>query len=314
VQYRSYGELTGIPHVVVDGSAQAGTVLTLSHWPGSVTPEPLRADLSAEIAFRYLDHPELHVDVEWVTNNHFDQDGLVGVFALADPTTASPLRDRLEDVARAGDFSRFHDRDAARAAITLAGLGAEADGDPYEAVLPVVVDVVTDVDRFRTWWVDEDAHITETEAAIASGAIAVIEDRDLDLAVVQVPHDWAERTVHRFTTTAAGVAHPDAIHNATDRFAVLTVGNGAPELRYRYETWVLYRSRRPRRRVDLTGLAEDLTDDERSGGTWSFDGVHALSPALHLVGAATSSIADDEIVARVVDALRTARSTWSPFD
>lgn len=313
MDYRSYGDLTGTPHVVVDGSAQAGTVLTLSHWPGSVTPAALRADLSAEIAFRYLDHPEHHVDVEWVTNNHFDQDGLVGVFALVDPATASPLRARLEDVARAGDFSRFRDRDAARAAITIASLGAEVDGDPYDELLPRVPEIVTDLERFRSAWADEDAHITETETAIAAGTIEITEDPELDLAVVRVPEDWAERTVHRFTTTAGGVAHPYAVHNAADRFAILTVGNGAPELRYRYETWVLLASRRPRPRVDLTDLADDLTEDETGGGTWAFDGVQGLSPALHLDGARVSSIAEDEVVARIVDALRTARQTWSPF-
>ena len=59
-RYRAYGELRDVPHVVVDGSAQPGTVLVLSHWPGMPTPDALRADLSAEIAFNYLDHPELH--------------------------------------------------------------------------------------------------------------------------------------------------------------------------------------------------------------------------------------------------------------
>ena len=78
--YRPYGELTDTPHIVVDGSAQAGTILTLSHWPGAATPDALRRDLSAEIAFAYLDHPELRVDAEFVTNNHFDQDGLVAAF------------------------------------------------------------------------------------------------------------------------------------------------------------------------------------------------------------------------------------------
>ena len=56
-RYRAYGELRDVPHVVVDGSAQPGTVLVLSHWPGMPTPEPLRRDLSAEIAFAYLEHP-----------------------------------------------------------------------------------------------------------------------------------------------------------------------------------------------------------------------------------------------------------------
>ena len=51
IDYRAYGELRDVPHVVVDGSGQPGTVLVLSHWPGMPTPDALRADLSAEIAF-----------------------------------------------------------------------------------------------------------------------------------------------------------------------------------------------------------------------------------------------------------------------
>ncbi|MBK9970649.1 MAG: hypothetical protein IPP16_07900 [Acidimicrobiaceae bacterium] len=69
--------IAGIPNVVVDGSPNADTVLTLSHWPGSPTPPELRDDLSAQIAFRALSEPERFAGVEAVTNNHFDQDGIV---------------------------------------------------------------------------------------------------------------------------------------------------------------------------------------------------------------------------------------------
>ena len=42
----------------------------------------LRADTSAEIVFNYLETPSLHVDVDAVSNNHFDEDGLIGIFTL----------------------------------------------------------------------------------------------------------------------------------------------------------------------------------------------------------------------------------------
>ena len=74
-----------IPNIVVDGSANDHTLLTLSHWPQSGTPVELKADTSAKIAFNYLDSPRFHVACEAVTNNHFDQDGLVGVYALQPP-------------------------------------------------------------------------------------------------------------------------------------------------------------------------------------------------------------------------------------
>jgi hypothetical protein len=311
MEYHPYAELRDVPHLVVDGSAQPGTVLTLSHWPGAALPEALRADLSAEIAFKYLDHPELHVPVDLVTNNHFDQDGLVGVFALTRPDEAHRHRDRLVDIARAGDFSRFHERDAARAAITIAALGATGSDDAYPRLLAELPRVLTELDRYRDRWSEEDAHITATERAIADGTITIHEEPDLDLAVVRVPHAWHERTVHRFTTTATGVAHPFAVYNATDRFAVLTLGAGAPELRYRYETWVMYHSRRPRPRVDLGDLATALTGAE-TDGRWVFDGVEALSPALWFEGSQPATD-DAAFVSAACEALRAARVTWSPF-
>ncbi len=314
MEYRAYSELTGTPHVVVDGSAQAGTELVLSHWPGAATPEILRADLSAEIACNYLDHPELHVDAPYVTNNHFDQDGFVSVFALTHPDEAEPRRARLIDIARAGDFSTFHDRDAARAAITLAELGNAATGDPYVELLPRFLTVVDHVDRFREVWEDEDAHITETERAIETGTIRIEEIPDLDLAVVTIPAAWAARTVHQFTTTRSEPAHPMAINNAIDAYAVITVGTRAPALQYRYETWVHLTSRRPRARVDLADLADRLTAEDHGPGHWVFDGVTSLSPALHLVESTETSITPDRFVDLATEALTAARVTWSPYD
>ena len=75
-----YPDLEGIPNVVVDGARHADTLLTLSHWPHSGTPPALKADLSAQIAFRYLDSPVWHVDTEVVSNNHFDEDGLASAY------------------------------------------------------------------------------------------------------------------------------------------------------------------------------------------------------------------------------------------
>lgn len=312
-RYRAYGELRDIPHVVVDGSAQPGTELVLSHWPGMPTPDELRADLSAEIAFRYLDHPELQVDAEFVTNNHCDQDGLVSVFALVDPVAANARRDRLIDIARAGDFGRYHDRDAARGAIAIATLSERIDGDAYPELLARLPELVDDPERYRAEWAEEDEHVAATERAITDGTITIAEDPDLDLAVVRVPDSWRRRAVHRFTRSEEGAAHPWAVHNATGRFVVVTVGAGPPELRYRYETWVHYVSCRPRPRVDLADLAGALTADDGGAGRWVFDGVDSLSPALHHVGGSTTTVTDDEFVARVTDTLRAAASTWSPY-
>src|SRR5689334_15425029 len=82
MRYVPFDDLGDTPHIIVDGDGNAHTTLTLSHWPGSPTPEPLKDDLSAQIVFHYLDRPEWHVPVSAVSNTHFDEDGLVGIYAL----------------------------------------------------------------------------------------------------------------------------------------------------------------------------------------------------------------------------------------
>src|SRR5262245_17179276 len=85
MRFVPYHLLGDTPNVVVDGSATDSTVLTLSHWPGSPTPEELLDDLSAQIAFRALERPGLLDGIEAVSNNHYDQDGLVSAFTLLEP-------------------------------------------------------------------------------------------------------------------------------------------------------------------------------------------------------------------------------------
>lgn len=54
LSYVSCEELGDRPHVMVDGAARPGSVLTLSHWPQSPTPPLLARDLSGEIVLDLL--------------------------------------------------------------------------------------------------------------------------------------------------------------------------------------------------------------------------------------------------------------------
>src|SRR4249919_3875053 len=70
------------PNIVVDGPHRAGTVLGLSHWPDGNTPPRLAADTSTEIAGRYVDLRAGGDEVAVVTNNHFDEDGLLAAWVV----------------------------------------------------------------------------------------------------------------------------------------------------------------------------------------------------------------------------------------
>src|SRR5215831_3044469 len=112
MEYVPYDKLGDRPNVIVDGAANANTEITLSHWPNNGTPQSLKDDLSTQIVFHYLDRPEVWARAEVVSNNHFDQDGLAGIYSLLNPSLAQKQRDLIIDIAAAGDFGTFRTREA----------------------------------------------------------------------------------------------------------------------------------------------------------------------------------------------------------
>jgi len=330
IRYVPFDELGDTPNIVVDGSGNESTLITLSHWPHSGTPMKLKDDLSTQIVFNYLERPELWVKAEAVSNNHFDEDGLAGIFALLHPTEAGSLKRLLIDIASAGDFGTYRFRDAARAVFTLSAfadpdlspLGGKIFRHPYPRItaslyselLPKLPEIVDHLDRFRRYWEAEDALLSKGEAMIRDGSVRIEEIPDIDLAVVTLPEATPACKVHRFTQDRRAVCHPMALHNAIGSFRVLLMQGSTYELHYRYESWVQYQSRRPLARVDLSALAKQLSDEETGQGRWSFDGVDRITPKLAMTGAEESRIPPKEFVALVTRFLAQAPGAWNPYD
>ena len=325
LRYVRYEDLEGTPNVVVDGSAGPDTRIVLSHWPGSPTPDVVRADLSAQIALLALDHPELFDGIDAVSNNHFDQDGLMSVYALTDPEGASSRRDRVIDVARAGDFGWYESRDAARIAMAIAVLADPEmspldartfEGDPtgalYEELLGRLPALLDDIEATRPWWEAEDAHLAESEAAITGGVVTIEEKPEVDLAIVRIPDASADRLAHRFTQTWTGALHPMAVNGATQCFRVLVLHRGRARLECRYETWVQFVSRPVVGRPDLRELAAAL-DRAEGAARWQGDPPGALTPVLKLREAEASTLGEDRIVDEITKWLATAPPAWDPF-
>ena len=346
-RYVPHGEIGGAPNVIVDGSPAAGTVLCLSHWPGIESPTQFHADLSAQMAFAYADASDGHESLdgaespdgvdgaEIVSNNHFDQDGLVGVFALASPEAARSRHDLLVEVARAGDFAVTHCREAARISMALSAYADPSrspcrdlpeEGDAmaaalYTELLGRLPELCDHPDRWRSLWDEEDASLRASEAAIASGTVTIEEVPEVDLAVVTVPAADEYRTGaggHRFAGQWAVGLHPIAVCTATQRGALLTIRDRRYELLYRYESWVQYRTRSVRPRVDLEPLARRLNDTEADapgagGGVWTADDVSALTPALRSCDNAESHIDAHVVQSAVIEHLRSAPPAWNPY-
>jgi hypothetical protein len=327
VHFEPYHLLDGRPHIVLDGSPTDGTVLSVTHWPGYPAPEAIAADLSAQMAFRLLDHPDLIAPgTEFASNNHFDQDGLVSLLAVVDPAAAVPRQAFLEDVARAGDFATFTDRDAARVSMIVAaaasgrhpdlpaltGDDAEQTGMLYAEMLPRLAEVCDDVHRWRDLWAEEDGCLDASLAVLDSGAATIVEHPAVDLAVVSVDASAPDGGGHRFGGMWAAGLHPMSVFSRTSRFVVATSRGPHHEVELRYETWVQYRSRTVRPRRDLVPLASRLQDEECGDATWSAEPVGSLTPRLSS-GAGDSSITPQRFIELLVDHLDTAPPAWNPF-
>jgi len=325
LRFVAYHRLDGQPHVVVDGSGTAGTRLTLSHWPGSPTPHEVADDLSAQIAFRALDHPDWFDGIDVVSNNHFDQDGLCSAYALVDPAGALTRRERVIDLARAGDFGTWEHRDSARLAMAIASYD-DPDRSPlalpagyedrcgflYETLLPMLPDLLDDVATVEPLWAEEDAHLQAGLDAIATGTVTVDEDPELDLAVVTVPDAWADEVATRFTMQRSDPVHPMAINQSTACLRLMVVHGDAIRFEQRYETWVMHPSSPVAPRQDLRDLAALLTAAEPSGATWRGDGPNALTPRL-AVADGVSRLSTPAVHAIAAEFFAAAPPAWDPF-
>ncbi len=325
-----YEQLNATPNIIVDGRACDGTLLTLSHWPQAPTPADLKRDTSAEIAFAYLDASRYHVNATAVSNNHFDEDGLIGIFALVNPSEAQKYRELLIDAASAGDFGVYQHRDAARIAFTISTYGdsmaspfaldlfelpyPQMASNLYRRLLEMLPRLLTHLSDFESLWRDEDDRLSWSEDLLDKGEIRIEENPALDLAVVHIPDGIQEARVHRFAQATLADCHPFALHNRTKCSRILLVRGKHVEFHYRYESWVQMVSRRPPARVDLAPLAAELNQRETSGGHWTFDGVQVITPKLRIENSPGTSLAPDSIRAALERHLATGVAAWNPYE
>lgn len=325
IPYAPYHLLDGRPNLVVDGSPTGGTALTVTHWPGFPPPDEIADDLSAQMAFRLIERRELIPgEVEAVTNNHFDQDGLVSIFAVSDPGAAIERRSFLEGVAAAGDFGTYELRDAARVSMVISAYAAGAvDGFElpddehertavlYTELLARLPELCDHTDRYRSVWEQEDADLDASEAFVAAGGVSVIEFPAVDLAFVHVGEGAPSNGGHRFGGDWWSGLHPMAMHALTDRLVIASLAGRRFEVELRYESWVQLQSRSFRRRRDLVSLANRLQDEERGDARWTATSVGSLIPRLSSGG--ETSIRIDRILDLLVAHLSTAPPAWDPF-
>lgn len=332
MKYVPYAELDNLAHIIVDGAPHKDTEIILSHWSNSGTEPSLIRDTSAEIVFDYLEQHAIPCHIQAVSNNHFDQDGLVSVFALTQPELAQKYRALLIDVAEAGDFGKYKDKKAAQIAILIntmitpeAGFFdasvfslpyADMAAVFYRELLKHLPGMLEDIKAYHDLWQDEYMFLEHSTALIEAGQVTITEDMENDIAIITIPEVVNSQlpTLLDHRTHFGGI-HEFAIHNATPRARLLYVQGHHIQFKYRYETWVQLKNNIHPLRVNLSPLAEQLS--ELDDVKWVYQGSEGFAPLLYIDAQIdtqkTTSLPLNKIESMLKHTLKTGDVDWSPY-
>lgn len=284
--------------MVVDGVEECR--VNLSHWPNNKTPEHLKADTSTEIALNLAKDPygdRLFENIEIVSNNHFDTDGLLSCWTAMHPHEALRHEAFLIQAAETGDFGWFTSPEAVRFDLVISAFEdplqsplrsqffALNETQKYQLLYDTLLGDMPDLlgnfgERFRDLYEEEFRKQTDAMQAVAGGAARI---RELTPAGISVFEAREEFPLHvRF--------------NACQQHRLLTFirrdGGWLCEFTYHVVTWFETKTISKRPRIDLTALAERLNEAEgRSDACWQFDSLHAFYPRLALTDSRGALIA-----------------------
>jgi hypothetical protein len=314
---------------VVDGAAVATTALTLSHWPNNTTPERYRRETSTETALAWVAEHDPQRVAAVVSNNHFDEDGLLSMYAVVNPRDALARAALLGDAARAGDFGVWRTRAAARLCFTieahvdpalsplprrtLSTSGAARVAALYRSLLGRLPRLIDEQKRLRPLWQAQDAQLDAGEEWLAARRLVIEEEPALDLAIVRLPDDAEPRTAWRYLRPERAVVHPFVIHNATRCARLVRLQGRRIEFQYRYESWLALPSRRPAPRVDLAPFCRWLNRQERHG-RWIWENPLDLAPRLYREHDEPSTLTPAAFLHALRQALRTLPSVWDAYN
>ncbi len=289
-QFIPFSELKSKQAIVVDSTHPNG--LILSHWRGAPTPDAIRDDTSAAIVLNAIRTNLPGLELPYVTANHFDIDGFVGVWSLLNPELAMEHEELLRQMALIGDFRELDLNhplagEALKLVCWINARERELFYKPFAAdemeeketvqcvkkfeyFLPRFKQILKDPDWERGAWEDEVGDVLLGYRTLYSPATKLTRHPKIGLIIVETPEP-----VHYYALFSRTVGFDIVLSIYDDnRF----------ELEYKYTTWVDISSRPTLPRLPLGPLANKLNQLETSGHTWTADPVTETGPLLRLQG------------------------------
>lgn len=185
----------------VDGIFRSA--MNLGHWPGNTSPAELKADTSTEMAFNLIesdDNEKYLRNIDIVSNNHFDSDGVIAAFVLLYPDDALKMKNALIDIATTGDSFEFTTEDALKADKVLNDLqypdrslfkevfknpDSEIISSLYLKSFDLLPELVNNVDEFEQYFKEDFILYTKSESAFESHIALWSDYNDCHLTVIE---------------------------------------------------------------------------------------------------------------------------------
>lgn len=272
------------PCAVVD-ARHPEAAATLSHWRGAEVPDALHADTSTEIALQAVlaGHPSSQLP--YVSNNHFDVDGCLGIWSLMNPGHARKFREVLVQAAQIGDFREYlPGHPASDLALKLVcwinalekerfyrpfGMKEEAISciPKYEFFLPLIGEFLNNPEHQRSIWQPEyDQVMTGIDRIKSQGQTQLVED--IRLRIIEVPEP-----IHYYALFSQSTG--------ADLVLMMYHGNRY-ELEYKYTGWIDTITRNQFPRLPFDQLTSRLSSLETSPMTWWGNSIMDTGPSVRL--------------------------------
>jgi hypothetical protein len=265
---------------IVDALASHGHVF--SHWRGAPRLPGLHDDTSTGIVLKALkaDHPG--TQAQWVSNNHFDVDGFLGIWSLFEPVLALRYEPVLKQAALIGDFREYDPSHPAadHALKVVCWLNAEekkrfyepfgakdearACVPKYEYFLPRFAAVLEEPDRHWDVLGEEFGRVK----------------RDLE----RVERAYLVPDIRLWIVEAREPLHYYALFSRSQEADMVLglYGDQRYELEYKYTTWVDTETRWSYPRLALEALVARLQAQEFGPHQWRGDRIMDTGPMLRL--------------------------------
>lgn len=287
-----YNELAMYEQVVVVDSFHPDA-LVLSHWRGAPKIEEIHADTSTAIVLNALEQetPDLS-PYPYVTNNHFDVDGFLGIWAFANPEKAIRHSSLLRKMALIGDFRELslnteEDYLALKLVCWINTVEKERFYAPFASYEPGKNEVrlcvskylfflqqfgkaLDDPEDFKHDWQEEYEQVVQDMQVLKSPESKTELLKDIRLLVVETPEP-----LHYYALFSQSAP--------ADMVLSMYSGNRF-ELEYKYTTWVDCATRTSYPRLDLQPLANILNRSEEGPYLWRCDKLTDTGPILRLSG------------------------------